>query len=86
MGDCAEETARKFSISRKAQDDYAISSYKRAEAAVNSGTFKAEIVPVHVALKGGKSSKVFDTDEEFLNIDFAKVLYYLLFAQQLYLK
>ena len=71
MGFCAEETAREFSISRAAQDEYAISSYKKAAAAWESGLFKNEIVPVPI--KGRKGEILVVKDEEFTNVDFSKV-------------
>ena len=73
MGTCAEETAKEMSISREEQDAYAIDSYKRAAEAWASGAFKAEVVPVKVSGKGGKGDKVIDKDEEFTNVDFAKI-------------
>ncbi|KAI9835501.1 MAG: hypothetical protein M1838_005277 [Thelocarpon superellum] len=54
MGVCAETTAKKHQISRKEQDDYAISSYRRAQAAWEAGLFDEEIAPVDVPSKKGK--------------------------------
>jgi acetyl-CoA C-acetyltransferase len=62
MGNCAELCAKEKGISRGAQDEFAAESYRRAQAAVKDGSFKAEIVPVGVPGKGGEI-KV-DTDEE----------------------
>ena len=62
MGNCAELCADKFSLTREQQDAYAIESYRLAVDAIANGYFKEEIVPVEV--KSGKSSVVFDTDEE----------------------
>lgn len=53
MGNCAENTAKNFKIGRKEQDDYAILSYKRSEAAVASGAISAELVPVKLPAKKG---------------------------------
>lgn len=53
MGNCAENTAKKCNISRQAQDDYAISSYKRSEEAYASGAISEELVPVSVPQKKG---------------------------------
>ncbi|MBI3549619.1 MAG: acetyl-CoA C-acyltransferase [Elusimicrobia bacterium] len=46
MGDCGELCAETHSISREQQDEYAIESYKRAQAAQSSGALAAEIVSV----------------------------------------
>jgi acetyl-CoA C-acetyltransferase len=53
MGSCAESTAKDHSITREQQDEYAISSYQRAEKAINNGTFKNEIAPVTIKTKKG---------------------------------
>jgi acetyl-CoA C-acetyltransferase len=71
MGICAEETAKKYNITREIQDEYAIQSYKRAQAAVESGAFKDEIAPVTV--KGRKGDTIIDTDEGYLDVKFDKV-------------
>lgn len=71
MGNCAEETAKEFSISRQEQDDYAISSYKKAAKAWENGLFQKEIVPV--IAKGRKGEIIVDHDEEYKNVDFSKV-------------
>ncbi len=46
MGITAENVARRFEVSRKDQDEFALRSHQRATAAQNNGTFAAEIVPV----------------------------------------
>jgi acetyl-CoA C-acetyltransferase len=61
MGDAAEVTAREKHISREDQDAFALESHRRALAAIDSGAFKAEIVPV--TLEGKKGSTIIDTDE-----------------------
>ncbi len=48
MGTFAEDTARHFQFSRQMQDDYALASLDRAKAAIASGAFVDEIVPVSV--------------------------------------
>ncbi len=53
MGNCADNTAREMGISREAQDDYAINSYKRAAAATAAGYFKNEIIPVAIPQRKG---------------------------------
>ncbi|WP_106769334.1 acetyl-CoA C-acyltransferase [Paenibacillus faecalis] len=70
MGHTAEEVARRFGISREDQDAFAVSSHRKAEAAIREGRFRDEIVPVNVKLttadeQGKIRNKefVFDTDE-----------------------
>jgi len=59
MGTYAEDCARKYTFSRQAQDEYAITSLLRAQEAIKTGAFKAEIVPVTL-----KDGTVVDTDEQ----------------------
>jgi len=61
MGITAENINEQYSISRDEQDDFAFRSQQLAIAAIASGRFKDEIVPV--VLKGKKGDVVFDTDE-----------------------
>src|SRR5690625_1639746 len=70
MGHTAEEVAKRFSISREKQDEFAVESHKRAARAIEEGKFKDEIVPVEVVNRTiGKDNKVeeqtftFDMDE-----------------------
>jgi acetyl-CoA C-acetyltransferase len=53
MGEYAEYTAEKAKVSRQEQDEFALSSHRKAVAAQESGKFDAEIVPVEVPVKGG---------------------------------
>ena len=53
MGITAENLAEQYGISREAQDEFAASSQQKAEAAIEAGTFKEEIVPVEVPQKKG---------------------------------
>jgi len=53
MGVFAEDAAREFQLTRVAQDDYAIRSLTRANAAIASGAFAREIVAVSVPGRGG---------------------------------
>jgi acetyl-CoA acyltransferase len=46
MGDTAENVAKKWEISRKTQEEFAIASHKKAAAAQAKGSFDAEIVPI----------------------------------------
>ncbi|KAH6856441.1 Thiolase, N-terminal domain-containing protein [Chaetomium sp. MPI-CAGE-AT-0009] len=71
MGNCAENTAKKYEISREAQDEYAIQSYQRAQAAWKDNAFADEIAPVTV--KGRKGDTVVTTDEGYLDVKLEKV-------------
>ena len=62
MGLTAENLAEKYSISRAAQDGFALRSQERAFAAIEGGRFGDEIVPVEVPARKGPPV-VFDTDE-----------------------
>ena len=60
MGVTAENVATKWQITRKDQDDFALSSQIKAEKAQNEGKFKNEIVPI--ILKSENGDKKFDVD------------------------
>jgi len=62
MGITAENLADKYEISRNEQDEFAVKSQNRAEAAITSGRFKDEIVPVEVKQRKGDPIIV-DQDE-----------------------
>ncbi|RUP45090.1 Thiolase, N-terminal domain-containing protein [Jimgerdemannia flammicorona] len=64
MGVAAEHTATEYKVTREAQDDFAIESYKRAQAAHAAGHFKDEIIPITVSGGKGKPNRVVDTDDE----------------------
>ena len=61
MGITAENVAKKHDISRAEQDEFALQSQLKAEAAQKEGKFKDEILPLEIASK--KGTTVFDTDE-----------------------
>ncbi len=61
MGNHAEHIARKYNVTRADQDQFALRSQQRAAAAIASGIFKDEIVPVTVKEK--KSERIVDQDE-----------------------
>ena len=61
MGQTAENVAAKWEISRSAQDEFAVASQNKAEAAQKAGRFADEIVPV--TIKGRKGDTVVDADE-----------------------
>ncbi|MEN9933249.1 MAG: hypothetical protein RIS17_1822 [Pseudomonadota bacterium] len=62
MGSFAEESARDYQFTRAAQDEFAIASLSRAQAAIAGGAFAAEIVPITISARGG--DVVIDTDEQ----------------------
>jgi len=62
MGETAENLARQYEISRQEQDEYALRSQQRAEAAINSGRFDAEIVSLEIKSRKGEAT-AFARDE-----------------------
>ena len=62
MGITAENVAEQYGITREDQDSFALQSQKRAVAAVESGRFKEEIIPVEIPQRRGEPL-VFDMDE-----------------------
>ena len=71
MGVFAEATADKYAFTREAQDAFAIESVKRAQAAIASGAFADEIVPVVVSTRKGDVE--FATDEQPGKSDISKI-------------
>ena len=72
MGNAAELCAGTCGVSRADQDAFAIESYKRSQAAVNSGKFDNEIVPVEIPQRKGEPV-LFTKDEEPFNVKFDKI-------------
>jgi acetyl-CoA C-acetyltransferase len=72
MGNAAELCAKECGISRQDQDAFAVSSYQRSQAAVNSGKFDNEIVPVTIPQRKG-DPVVVSKDEEPFNVKFEKI-------------
>lgn len=72
MGNAAELCASTCNVSREDQDAFAIESYKRSQAAVQSGKFDAEIIPVAIPQKKG-DPVLFAKDEEPFNVKFDKI-------------
>lgn len=72
MGSAAELCAVNHNISREDQDQYAINSYKRSQAAQAEGKFNNEIVPVEVPGRKGEVTVV-DKDEEIHAVNFDKI-------------
>ncbi len=72
MGNAAELCAKECGISREEQDAFAIESYKRSQAAWESGKFNDEVVPVEIPQRKGEPI-VFAKDEEPYNVKFDKI-------------
>jgi acetyl-CoA C-acetyltransferase len=72
MGNAADMCAKECNISREAQDEFAIESYKRSQAAWDAGKFDNEIVPVEVPQKKGDPIKI-SKDEDPWNVKFDKI-------------
>lgn len=62
MGITAENVAEKYSVNRAEQDEFAVKSQNKAEAAIKAGKFKDEIIPLSIPQRKG-DPVVFDTDE-----------------------
>jgi acetyl-CoA C-acetyltransferase len=65
MGITAENVAKKFGVTREAQDALALASQQKAAAAQDAGKFKDEIVPFSIAQK--KGDPIVFANDEFLN-------------------
>jgi acetyl-CoA C-acetyltransferase len=64
MGITGENVAEKYGITRQEQDDFALSSHRKAVAAIQECRIKAQIVPVEIpAKKKGAPAIIFDKDE-----------------------
>ncbi len=72
MGNAAELCARECNISREAQDEFAVGSYRGSQAAINEGKFKEEIVGVEIPQRKG-APILFLNDEEPFNVKFDKI-------------
>ncbi|ORX46488.1 thiolase [Hesseltinella vesiculosa] len=71
MGNCAENTATNYNITREDQDGHAIESYKRAIKAWENGVFDNEIAPV--TIKSRKGEVIIKEDEEFKKMALEKL-------------
>lgn len=72
MGNAAELCATECNISREDQDEFTIESYKRAQAAIENGWLKGEIVDVVIPQRRGEPLVV-NTDEEPSRVKFEKI-------------
>ena len=73
MGLQGEECARDHGFNREQQDDYAIQSYKRAQAAVKAGAFDFEIAPITLPGARGKPGTTVEKDDEPKNLNEEKL-------------
>jgi acetyl-CoA C-acetyltransferase len=71
MGSFAEDCAQRFRFSRQAQDEFAVTSLKRAQTANKDGSFAWEITPL--AIKAGKDEKFIELDEQPFKANFEKI-------------
>ena len=62
MGITAENIAERWNLTREMQDEFALNSQLKAEAAIKAGRFKDEIVPIEIPQRKGDPI-IFDTDE-----------------------
>lgn len=62
MGCTGEVVSERFHVSREEQDEYALNSHRKASAAIESGNFRDEIVPIEIKQRKGPPI-IFDTDE-----------------------
>jgi len=72
MGTCGDLCASANNFSREDQDNFAISSYKRAAKAWEEGKFDEEVIPVSVPQRKGDPI-IFDKDEEYTKVNFDKI-------------
>ena len=71
MGAFAEDTAEHYQFTREAQDEFAITSLRRAQTATDDGSFASEITPVTVKTRKGEA--VVATDEQPRNANIDKI-------------
>jgi acetyl-CoA C-acetyltransferase len=71
MGSFAEDCAQKYAFSREAQDEFAITSLKRAQQANKEGWFAWELTPL--AIKAGKEERFVENDEQPFKANLDKI-------------
>jgi acetyl-CoA C-acetyltransferase len=71
MGTFAEDCAAKYAFTREEQDQFAIASLERAQAANRDGSFAWEITPI--AIKAGKNERFIENDEQPFKANFEKI-------------
>ncbi len=72
MGNAADMCAGSCKVSREEQDEFAIQSYQRSQAAIHDGKFDAEVIPVTIPQRKG-DPVIFSKDEEPFNVKFDKI-------------
>nr|QFU80948.1 AACT1 [Eotetranychus kankitus] len=72
MGNCGENTAKKYGITREDQDKFAIGSYEKSAAAAKAGLFDKERISVTVPDRKSGTKTISD-DEEYHKVDFNKI-------------
>ena len=72
MGNFADLCATEHQISREAQDEFAIASYTKSQAAIEQGLFEKEIIPVVIPQRKGDPITI-AKDEEPFNVKFDKI-------------
>ncbi|MFM9983607.1 MAG: thiolase family protein [Flavobacteriales bacterium] len=72
MGNAADMCAKECNISREAQDEFAIESYKRSAAAWAAGKFSDEVIPLQMTGRKGEAITISE-DEEYKSVNFEKV-------------
>lgn len=72
MGVSADQTAKKYDITRADQDEFAINSYRRSARSSETGIFQNEITPVRVPQRKGDALVVTE-DEEFRKVNYDKI-------------
>jgi acetyl-CoA C-acetyltransferase len=72
MGICSDNTAKKYNLSREAQDAFATRSFQRAAENSANGVFKEEIFPIRVPQRKGDQLLVTE-DEQYKKVDFDKI-------------
>jgi acetyl-CoA C-acetyltransferase len=73
MGVCGDDCASRHGITRKQQDEYAVTAYKRAAEATSKGYFKAEVVGVPITNAKGETTSTVTEDEEYKKTNFDKI-------------
>ncbi len=69
MGTFAEDTAAHFGFSREVQDAFAVESLRRAQRAIDDGSFETEVAPVAVPTRGGENAVSRDEQPHKANLE-----------------
>jgi len=71
MGNYAEQCVKQFGFTKHQQDEYAISSFERAQYATREGLFAAEMIPITIQTKQGET--IIDKDERPFSVNYEKI-------------